>query len=303
MSQQKVAQIKITKVTPKGAFNANEPEEVSCIFLEQHFNTDAKKIKEVIFTEEGEEEQTTLYEYNNELKPVFERHTFHLDEMDEQTVFKYENGLLVQKTKTYSHGSIEHTFYTYNDYQLPLSIIVADEDGSEEESELFEYEGKNLIHFLKQNALIGKETEIWLKYDEKNRPVEKKKWTHTNGKTYTSIHDYSKNEDEPDIQVLNDKGAVVEAQINTFNERNQLVRQEVQIADNGLKKYITTFDYNEQGSLTFTETINHRGELQRRIVSSFNEQGLLLAEDKSEYAIEAASVITFTYNYEYLFHP
>jgi hypothetical protein len=302
MSKPAVAHIKITKVTPKGGFNADSPEEIDTVFLEQFFDKNGNKVKEIIFSQEGEEEQTTVLEYSPEHKPSLEKHFFHLDEIEEQTAFKYDNGLLVQKIKTYSYGSIENTYYTYNEHRLPLSIIVADDDGGEEESELFEYEGKNLIHYSKQNALIGKEKEIWIKYDEKNRPIEEKKWSHLTGKTTTSYFDYTKHEHEPDIKIMNDKGAVVEAHIHTFNDRNQVVTHEVQVSDNGLKKYITAYDYNEQGSVTFIETLNHKDELQRRVISTFNEHGLLLAEDKSEYAIELGTVATFTFNYEYTFH-
>lgn len=302
MSHLPIECIKVTRVSVKGGFNVEQPEEVEFLFLEQYFDKNFNKIKEVILSEEGDEEQTIVFEFNNENKLISEKHFFHFDEIEENTKFSYHNNLLIEKRKEYSYGSVETTLYTYNENGLPTSIIVQDEESIEEESEHFEYEGKNMIHYTKQNALIGKDIEVWLKYDEKNRTTEEKKWNHQNLKTFSSFFDYSKNDEEPDIKVMNDKGAVVEAHIKDFNEKNQLIKHEIQLVDNGLKKLITSYEYNDEGKIIFLETLNQKGDLQRRIVSNYSENGLLISEDKSEYAIEIGNINTFTLKYEYTFH-
>lgn len=302
MNHLPIESIKVTRVEVKGGFNVEQPEENSFLFLEQYFDKENNKVREIILSEEGDEEQTIIFEFNSDNKVVGEKHFFHFDEIEENTFFEYQNGLLIQKKKEYSYGSVETTKYAYNEFKLPTSIIVFDEDGNEEESELFEYEGKNLVHYVKQNALIGKDTEAWLKYDAQNRLIEEKKWTHHNLKTYTSFFDYTKSEDEPDIKVMNEKGAIIEAHIKTFNENKQLITHEIQLVDNGLKKLITTYDYNDLNQIAFLEAINQKGEMQRRIVNTYNENGLLISEDKSEYAIEIGNINTFTLLYEYTFH-
>ncbi|HRG59176.1 MAG TPA: hypothetical protein PK323_09485 [Bacteroidia bacterium] len=302
MNQLPIESIKVTRVEVKGGFKAQQPEENSFLFLEQYFDKVNNKVKEIILSEEGDEEQTIIFEFNGENKVITEKHYFHFDEIEENTHFEYHEGLLVEKKKEYSYGSIETSKYAYNEYKLPISIVVLDEDGNEEESELFKYEGKNLVHYIKHNALIGKETEAWLKYDAHNRLIEEKKWTHHNLKTFTSFFDYSKNEEEPDIKVMNEKGAIIEAHIKTFNENKQLITHEIQHVDNGLKKLITTYEYNDLNKICFLETIDQKGEMQRRIMSTYNENGLLMSEDKSEYAIEIGNINTFTLLYEYTFH-
>lgn len=297
-----IEKISVTRTAAKSGFNEELPEEISYLFLEQYFDKKNNKIKEIILSEEGDEEQIIEFEYEENGKLIAEKHYFLFDEIEEKTIFKYENGLLVEKIKEYSYGSVEKTIYTYNTDKLPVSILVMDEDGNEEESEVFEYEGKNLIHFFKQNALIGKETEVWFKYDENNRLVEEKRWSHVDLKTIILFYDYANNDDDPNIKVKNDKGAIIEAHIKEFNEKKLLVKHEIQQVNNGLKTLITTYEYNDSDKITFLETINQNGIIERTQVATYNEKGLLTSEIKSEYEVAIGTINTFTLSYEYTFH-
>ena len=297
-----IESIRVTRIAAKSGFNEELPEETSFLFLEQFFDKNKNKIREVILSEEGDEEQIITYNYDSDGNLISEKHHFLFDEIEENTVFKFENNLLIEKKKEFSYGSIETTVFSYNDHKLPVSIKVLDEDGQEEESETFEYEGKNLIHFLKQNALIGKDTEIWFKYDEKNRVIEEKRWTHNDLKTLTTYYDYTNDEDEPNIKIKNDKGAVVEAHIKQLNEKKQLVKHEIQQVNNGLKTFITSYEYNELGKITFLETINQSGIKERSVIANYDEKGLLTSEIKSEYEVAIGNINTFTLKYEYTFY-
>ncbi len=297
-----IESISVTRIAAKSGFNEELPEETSFLFLEQFFDKNKNKIREVILSEEGDEEQIITYNYDSDGNLISEKHHFLFDEIEENTVFKFENNLLIEKKKEFSYGSIETTVFSYNDHKLPVSIKVLDEDGQEEESETFEYEGKNLIHFLKQNALIGKDTEIWFKYDEKNRVIEEKRWTHNDLKTLTTYYDYTNDEDEPNIKIKNDKGAIVEAHIKQLNEKKQLVKHEIQTVNNGLKTFITSYEYNELGKITFLETINQSGIKERSVIANYDEKGLLTSEIKSEYEVAIGNINTFTLKYEYTFY-
>ena len=301
-NQLPIESISVTRIAAKGGFDEHLPQETSFLFLEQFFDKNKNKIKEVILSEEGDEEQIITYSYDNDGNLISEKHHFLFDEIEENTVFEYENNLLVEKKKEFSYGSIETTVFLYNNHKLPTSIKVLDEDGIEEESEIFEYEGKNLIHFLKQNALVGKDTEIWFKYDEKNRVIEEKRWSHNDLKTLTTYYDYTNDEDEPNIKIKNDKGAVVEAHIKELNEKKQLVKHEIQTVNNGLKTFITSYEYNELGKITFLETINQSGILERSVIANYDERGLLTSEIKSEYEVAIGNINTFTLKYEYTFY-
>ncbi len=301
-NQLPIESISVTRIAAKGGFDEHLPQETSFLFLEQFFDKSKNKIKEVILSEEGDEEQIITYSYDYDGNLISEKHHFLFDEIEENTAFKYENNLLVVKKKEFSYGSIETTVFTYNNHKLPTSIKVLDEDGIEEESEIFEYEGKNLIHFLKQNALVGKDTEIWFRYDEKNRVIEEKRWSHNDLKTLTTYYDYTNDEDEPNIKIKNDKGAVVEAHIKELNEKKQLVKHEIQTVNNGLKTFITSYEYNELGKITFLETINQSGILERSVIANYDERGLLTSEIKSEYEVAIGNINTFTLKYEYTFY-
>jgi hypothetical protein len=301
-NQLPIESISVTRIAAKGGFDEHLPQETSFLFLEQFFDKSKNKIKEVILSEEGDEEQIITYSYDNDGNLISEKHHFLFDEIEENTVFEYENNLLVEKKKEFSYGSIETTVFLYNNHKLPTSIKVLDEDGIEEESEIFEYEGKNLIHFLKQNALVGKDTEIWFKYDEKNRVIEEKRWSHNDLKTLTTYYDYTNDEDEPNIKIKNDKGAVVEAHIKELNEKKQLVKHEIQTVNNGLKTFVTSYEYNELGKITFLETINQSGILERSVIANYDERGLLTSEIKSEYEVAIGNINTFTLKYEYTFY-
>jgi hypothetical protein len=301
-NQLPIESISVTRIAAKGGFDEHLPQETSFLFLEQFFDKSKNKIKEVILSEEGDEEQIITYSYDNDGNLISEKHHFLFDEIEENTAFKYENNLLVEKKKEFSYGSIETTVFLYNNHKLPTSIKVLDEDGIEEESEIFEYEGKNLIHFLKQNALVGKDTEIWFKYDEKNRVIEEKRWSHNDLKTLTTYYDYTNDEDEPNIKIKNDKGAVVEAHIKELNEKKQLVKHEIQTVNNGLKTFVTSYEYNELGKITFLETINQSGILERSVIANYDERGLLTSEIKSEYEVAIGNINTFTLKYEYTFY-
>lgn len=302
INQLPIESISVTRIAAKGGFDEQLPQETSFLFLEQFFDKNKNKIKEVILSEEGDEEQIITYSYDNDGNLISEKHHFLFDEIEENTAFEYENNLLVEKKKEFSYGSIETTVFLYNNHKLPTSIKVLDEDGIEEESEIFEYEGKNLIHFLKQNALVGKDTEIWFKYDEKNRVIEEKRWSHNDLKTLTTYYDYTNDEDEPNIKIKNDKGAVVEAHIKELNEKKQLVKHEIQTVNNGLKTFITSYEYNELGKITFLETINQSGILERSVIANYDERGLLTSEIKSEYEVAIGNINTFTLKYEYTFY-
>jgi hypothetical protein len=301
-NQLPIESISVTRIAAKGGFDEHLPQETSFLFLEQFFDKSKNKIKEVILSEEGDEEQIITYSYDNDGNLISEKHHFLFDEIEENTAFKYENNLLVEKKKEFSYGSIETTVFLYNNHKLPTSIKVLDEDGIEEESETFEYEEKNLIHYLKQNALVGKDTEIWFKYDEKNRVIEEKRWSHNDLKTLTTYYDYTNDEDEPNIKIKNDKGAVVEAHIKELNEKKQLVKHEIQTVNNGLKTFITSYEYNELGKITFLETINQSGILERSVIANYDERGLLTSEIKSEYEVAIGNINTFTLKYEYTFY-
>ena len=301
-NQLSIESISVTRIAAKGGFDEHLPQETSFLFLEQFFDKNKNKIKEVILSEEGDEEHIITYSYDNDGNLISEKHHFLFDEIEENTAFKYENNLLVEKKKEFSYGSIETTVFLYNNHKLPTSIKVLDEDGIEEESEIFEYEGKNLIHFLKQNALVGKDTEIWFKYDEKNRVIEEKRWSHNDLKTLTTYYDYTNDEDEPNIKIKNDKGAVVEAHIKELNDKKQLVKHEIQTVNNGLKTFITSYEYNELGKITFLETINQSGILERSVIANYDERGLLTSEIKSEYEVAIGNINTFTLKYEYTFY-
>jgi hypothetical protein len=303
MSKLPIESIKITRVAAKSGFNGQEPEETSFLFLEQYFDKKYNKVKEIILSEEGDEEQIIIYLYDNEGRLMEEKHHFLFDDIEEVSNYTYENNLLVEKKTAYSYGSVELTQWTYNENKLPLSIVVLDDEGGEEEREIFEYEGKNLTHYLKQNALIGKDTELWMQYDEKDRLMEEKRWSQSNLKTYITRYDYSKNENEPDIKVMNDKGAVIEAHIKYFNEKNQMVKHEIQHVNNGLRTLVTTYEYNDLDKITFLETINQSGVKERSVIANYDENGLLQSEIKSEYEVAIGNINTFTLNYEYTFHP
>ncbi|MCC6250882.1 MAG: hypothetical protein IT238_00295 [Bacteroidia bacterium] len=293
--------ITITKSLAKSALGFTASDKTEYIFLTQYFDNQKNKIKEIIMNEEGEEEQIIEFTYSKDNRILTETHHFPFDEIKEFTEFIYDNGLLTKKVKHYSYGSVENTVWTYNEYQLPLSIIVMDEDGLEEESEWFEYQGKNLTHYLKKNALIGKDTELWLSYDDKNRVMEEKRWSNTNMKTLTTRYDYSKNEEEPDMKVINEKGEIIEAHIKDFDDKNRLVRYEVQYVNNGLKYNISTFEYNDENAVVYTETIDQNENVQRKITSEYDEKGLLKSELKSEYEVELGGLNTYTLNYTYTF--
>jgi hypothetical protein len=302
MSSNSIESIKVSRTEPKKAFQDNVPLESTFLFLEQFFDTKSNKIKENILSEEGEIEQIVEFEYNEQGNLISETHHFLFDDIHEKTSFKYENGLLIEKSKEYSYGSIETTRFTYNQDKLVTSIITQDEDGEEEESEVFEYEGKNLVHQSKKNALIGLESEIWYKYDEKNRILEEKKWSQNDLKTYTLLYNYEKDELEPDIKIVNEKGAIVEAHIKSFNEKKQVIKHEIQTANNGLKTLITSYEYNDLDKVTYVETINQKGITERSVLANYNDQGLLISEIKSEYEVAISAINTFTLNYEYTFH-
>jgi hypothetical protein len=302
MSKLPIESIKVTRVAAKNGFNSQEPEETAFLFLEQYFDKQANKIKEIIWSEEGDEEQIIEYEYNENSQLITEKHHFLFDEIEETSSFSYINNLLVEKKTTYSYGSVEITKFAYNEHKMPTSIVVLDEDDSEEEKEVFEYEGKNLVHYIKHNALIGKDTELWIKYDDKGRMIEEKKWSQSNLKTYVNSYDYSKNENDPDVKVTNEKGAVIEAHIKYFNDKNQLVKHEIQHVNNGLKTLVTTYEYNDLDKVTFLETINQSGIKERSVIATYDDSGLLRSEIKSEYEVAIGTINTFTLNYEYSFH-
>lgn len=302
MNKLPIESIRVTRVAAKGGFNDQLPEESAFLFLEQFFDKNFNKVKEIILSEEGDEEQIINYEYDQEGKLIKEKHHFLFDEIEETSTFEYQNGLLVKKQTEYSYGNVEITKWTYNENKLPVSIQVIDEDEIVEESELFEYAGKNLIHYIKQNVLVGKESEVWMQYDEKDRLIEEKRWSNHNLKTFITKYDYGKSDTEPDIKVLNDKGAVIEAHIKQFNDKNQLVKHEIQHVNNGLKTLITSYEYSDADKLTFVETINQSGITERTVVSHYNDHGLLHSEIKSEYEVAIGNINTFTLNYEYTFH-
>ena len=303
MNQFPIESIKVTRTAAKGGFNEQLSEETAFLFLEQFFDKKNNKIKEVILSEEGDEEQIIEFEYDQEGRLIKEKHYFLFDEIEENTSFLYEDGLLISKKKEYSYGSVEITKYSYNIAKMPTSIQVLDEEENEEEAEVFSYEGNNLSHYFKQNALIGKELEIWLKYDQKNRVIEEKRWSNESLKTITTFFDYSNHEDDPNMIVKNEKGAVIEAHIKHFNEKKQLVKHEIQQVNNGLKTLITTYEYNELDKISYSETINQNGKTERSVIANYNEQGLLLSEIKSEYEVAIGNINTFTLKYEYTFHP
>jgi len=302
MNQLPIESIKVTRVAAKGGFKDNLPNETAFLFLEQFFDKKNNKTKEIILSEEGDEEQIIIYEYDTDGKLISEQHHFLFDEIEEKTIFNYNNDLLIEKKKEYSYGNIETTLFSFDENKQPTSIKVIDEEGEEEESELFEYQGKNLVHYLKQNALIGKDIEAWFKYDDKNRVIEEKKWNNTNLKTFITQFEYSKSETDPDIKIINDKRSVIEAHIMQFNEKNQLIKHEIQQVNNGLKTLITTYEYNELGKITAIETINEKGITERNVIANYNDKGLLLSEIKSEYEVAIGNINTFTLNYEYTFH-
>jgi hypothetical protein len=302
MSNLPIESIKVTRLAAKGGFNDQLPEETSFLFLEQLFDRKFNKGKEIIWSEEGDEEQIIEYTYDEDNRLISEKHHFLFDEIEEFTSFIYKDGLLVEKKKEFSYGSVETTRYSYNEHKLPVAIIVSDEEGQEEESEKYEYEGRNLIHFVRQNALIGKDVEVWMQYDDKHRLIEEKRWSHSDLRTLVTKYDYSKSESEPDLKIINDKGAVIEAHIKYFNEQDQLVKHEIQQVNNGLKTLITSYEYNDFNKITFIETINQNGKTERSVIANYDNHGLLLSEIKSEYEVAIGAINTFTLNYEYLFY-
>jgi hypothetical protein len=102
---------------------------------------------------------------------------------------------------------------------------------------------------------------------------------------------------------MNDKGAVIEAHIKYFNEKNQMVKHEIQHVNNGLRTLVTTYEYNDLDKITFLETINQSGVKERSVIANYDENGLLQSEIKSEYEVAIGNINTFTLNYEYTFHP
>ncbi len=301
MNHLPIESIRINRIGAKSGLKAETPEELSYLFIEQFFDKKNNKIKEVIWSEEGEEEQITYYEYDENGRLISEKHQFLFDEIEEKSQYFYEADLLMERKKEFSFGNIETTTFTYNEYKLPTQIRVTDDEGNEEEIEVLEYEGKNLVHYFKKNVLVGKESEYWLKYDVDNRLIEDKKWHQADLKTLTSFYNYSKNIDDPDIKIMNEKGAVIEAHIKEFNDKNLLINHEVQFVNNGLKKAISTFEYNDDDKLIFTETIDQNGTKQRSVISIYDEKGLLLSETKSEHEVASGTINTFTLQYHYTF--
>jgi len=236
---------------------------------------------------EDEIESKSVFEYTPEGRIAKEIRYMDEDEIAETHIFERdENGRIQQISIGYADQSSSFKKYSFSADELEIEIVTTDDEGELEEREFKKVDKKGNIL---EHVLWGAEGELKekyenefneadllvrrLEYDPKGELKVEYKYTYAEDGLLMRRTGFSK------------KGSIINDLLYQYDEKGRQL--EVFMKNSFLTKYI----YDDENHTKVEETYNQSGMLDSRIVSTFDEEGHVLTEEKVHH--------TLRYEYEF----
>lgn len=261
-------------LSPVSSFGET-PASKGYLHLESHYDKGGNLIKSIKYFEDGTTDEVHTFQYDDKGRVTEERLYYALSENEDITRTSYDDEQrTIEETLYYGEEPADKAITQLDEHGQPINIISYDEDGELVETEVLQYHKPGLIseraYYDEADQLLKKEKTV---YNADDEVVEQHIWsadpdeinqtvtiTHEPQKTISAAKDESGQVLYTRTHELDDKGHITrlihadtaggqyQEQRSQYNEHDKLAMQEwVDAAGNVLRKQL--FTYNEQGQL------------------------------------------------------
>ena len=225
-------------------------------------------IKEISYYTNGEVEHISQYKYND--AGLLEEEILINEEgsVDERKKFEYNANNKVEKEYLfYQDDSFDTTIHTYDGSFNLIKKSTKDSDGEMESEKEYIYENNLLIsetYTDNEKNVISKKN---YSYNDQGKQLTVKEYDGVNDVEINIEFVYNENGVRTDKITTNKKGQVMEHVFYEENEKGQLIEM---VDHTPFAKNITVFTYDEKGNNILQEEKNNQGELNNRILRTFD---------------------------------
>ncbi len=291
------------KIKSLKVYKSERDETEKDLILHRELNERGNRVKEITFSLDGEPVEEKEFTYNETGKLLQEKSHYAEDEVTEVLRFEYDvNGRITKTHKSYGEeGDEDCTYYLYNTSGKIIEKRTESNEGEVEHKEVWMYEGDKLI----ENVVTDYDGKIIercrFSYDEQGDVKEELRYTSETEQELKILYDHHFDGKTPDTTVYNKAGNIVQRSRHTFDEKKRLITEITETVNAGVKKFTSTFSYDDQDNLLETRLVDKNENLISKIVYKHNTFNLVTEEvhyEEPSPGLELKQSSTFT-EYEF----
>ncbi|MFO7722864.1 MAG: hypothetical protein R6V49_06535 [Bacteroidales bacterium] len=275
-----------------------EVDEVSYPYLEREYDDRGNLIREISFDNAGEIQEYFEYRYDNLNRRIELKNFYNEDEMAEQVQYTYGEGdNPISAIKIYADGSEEAISFIYDDEGRLRSRVVVNDEGEEDESEEWRYEGSHEVSYEKREygEPVFREMQ---EYDEQGKVTRVILWEGPDGKVMINKLSYDESGRRNRIEKTDEHGKVLAViHINSFDGE-----EPAEIAETTSGGTTTTrYSYDQEGRPVLQQEFSQDGTMTNEIIRTYIEEGLLKTTEVTANRRGEGMNIHYRIEYEYRF--
>jgi YD repeat-containing protein len=268
--------------------------EVRYPYLEKEYDPSGNLIREISYDNAGSIQEHYEYKYDSQGRRIEAKNFYDEEEVVELVLYTYDkDDKPVSAMKTYADGSEEAISYTYDDDGKLLSRVVVNDEGEEDESEEWKYDGDLEVTYEKREygEPVFREMQ---EYDEHGRLIRVILWDGPDGKVTINNLSYDTSGRRNLIEKRDEQGRIISViRISAFDGE-----EPAEIAETAAGGTTTTrYTYNAQGQPMLQQDISMDGFVTNEVVRSYTEEGLLRTTEVT--ADRRGEGMNFRYRIEY----
>lgn len=245
---------------------------------ETHYDEQGRAVREVKYFEDGSTDEVHEYTYDEKDRILEEKLYYALSESEDITRTSYDDiSRTVEEVLYYGEEPADKTITQRDEHDHPLSIVRYDEEGEFMEKEVFEYHKPGLVKehrfYDEQEELIKKETSI---YNDQDEVVEQHIWSADQDELNQTVviqHEPLKTLSE----ARDEEGTLLYTRTHELDAKGRILKL-IHADAQGGRYQEQRNEYDDNDNLVMQEWVDGAGNLLRKQLFSFNENGQLQQE-------------------------
>jgi hypothetical protein len=270
--------------------------EVSYPYLEKEYDTVGNLIREISYDHAGSVQEHYEYLYDDQGRRIESKNFYDEEEVVEVVHYTYEvSDRPVSAMKVYADGSEEVISFGYDDQGRLVSKTIVNDEGEEEESEVWRYDGDREVFYEKceYGEPVFREGQ---EYDDAGRVVRVMLWEDPDGTVTENILRYDDTGRRNLIEKKDGSGRTTSViRINAFDGDEPA---EITESDAGGTS-ITKYSYNADGRPVLQQEFSPDGSLVNELVRTYTPDGLLQTTEVTTDRRGAGMNLHYRIEYEY----
>ena len=279
--------------------NDEDVEIVSYPYLEKVFDENGNLLKEISYDNSGALQEHFVYRYDDRNRRIEAVNYYDEEEVVETLRYNYNDGEQpVEAFRIFADGSEDVISYIYDDEGRLLEKRTVNDEGEEEELEVWKFSNGIEVFYEKQEYSDPVFREV-REHDADGRPVVVTLWERLDDRTMAHKIRYNSNGQKERIEKFNSDGRLVSIiEIPAF--KNDEPVEIAETTTSGKKR--TTFEYDGNGRVVLQQEYNEEGQLTNRIARRYNAEGFLVETEVNADRHGEGMNIRYRIEYEYEYH-